>query len=1189
MRESTSIFHVGWKSKTFVRRYVMKRFGYFFCIVAPIWAGLGFAQANVWRPLNGPSSGQIFSLLTTPDNVLFAGAGQPGKSGIFKTLDGGNTWTQVESGECISLGIDSTGTLYAGMYSAIYRSTDGGDTWNPMLFPFNIANTSFWDIKIDSNGGIYLAGAGTGVYKSANAGITWEKLSTGLNNLDLRSLAINASGHLFAGTWGGGVFRSTDDGAHWAPINTGLTDFNVRCLAISPNGDIYAGTTTGAYRSMDNGDHWKSTGSPIEGKRVTSIAVNKTNGYIYASTDEWEGLYRSVNKGFTWTKFNSGGPGSSTVALAFDGNGYLYFGSFFGTVYRTVKSTLGSNYGPQIAFNKTSFSFTADSSASPPPAQALSIQNLGKGILDWSAGNGTTWMKMTPATGLLAQGSSSPVTVGINTTALMPGLYQDTILVSSASADNSPQIIPVAYTVQALPRIVLNPPAMVFEADSGTGRLEQSLTISNSEGGTLKWNIQNNQPWLTVAPDSGLGNDASVLVKIASTDLLPGVYQDTLRILGVKSETGNNAVNSPQLVPVTFTVDTAETQIVIDKETLLFIADSGRVIPTKQSFLIDNPGTGTIQWIAVKSQPWINISPDGGTGNNSRVTVSILNTDLDPGTYQDTVEITGSRVGTGQIVLRSPQKITVTYVVGTSAVLAISKSIMNFGEVDSGMTAPPQQSFLITNQGGGTLQWSIFKEQNWFRVNPMNGATNDSVVTVAIAETRLPPGSYSDTLIVSGTKTETGYDAVHSPLRIAVNFNVGARARLETDIAELSFDADSGSGLPDFLKFRIFNTGAGMLRWSVSKSQAWLRVGPDAGISNSVDIDARVMSTNLAPGTYRDTITIAGEKIETGSSASNSPLLIAVRYRVYALPKIALSSQELSFIADSGNVLPGLQKVVVNNAGEGTLQWNATRNQPWLDVQPTEGSSNGDTVTISVTTTNLPKGVYADIIMVTSPNAVNSPRSIKVTYRIVVNHPPASFTMLVPSVKDTVIFMTVPPVPLGFHWQATTDPDPGDSLLYALRVRGSGLDTLVSGLKDTRAALDIMNRLQIGSTYFCWVTATDGWAMVSSDTMKFVASAQITGVEEAITDSPNEFILLQNYPNPFNPTTTIIYGLPCNSHVFLEIYNALGQRIALLFDGDQNAGYHEVRFDGSNLTSGVFFYRLRAGGFVKMKRLLLMR
>jgi hypothetical protein len=96
--------------------------------------------------------------------------------------------------------------------------------------------------------------------------------------------------------------------------------------------------------------------------------------------------------------------------------------------------------------------------------------------------------------------------------------------------------------------------------------------------------------------------------------------------------------------------------------------------------------------------------------------------------------------------------------------------------------------------------------------------------------------------------------------------------------------------------------------------------------------------------------------------------------------------------------------------------------------------------------------------------------------------------------------------------------------------------------------------------------------------------------EEAITAlTPTLCTLSQNYPNPFNPSTTIRYGLPARSHVSLTVFNTLGQHVSTLMNGEQEAGYHEVQFNATNLSSGVYFYRLQASEYVQTKRLLLLR
>jgi len=87
----------------------------------------------------------------------------------------------------------------------------------------------------------------------------------------------------------------------------------------------------------------------------------------------------------------------------------------------------------------------------------------------------------------------------------------------------------------------------------------------------------------------------------------------------------------------------------------------------------------------------------------------------------------------------------------------------------------------------------------------------------------------------------------------------------------------------------------------------------------------------------------------------------------------------------------------------------------------------------------------------------------------------------------------------------------------------------------------------------------------------------------------NQFKLSQNYPNPFNPSTNINFTLPATVNVQLDVFNLLGQKVATLVDGRRLAGNHTVRFDASNLASGVYFYMLRAGDITLQRKMTLIK
>ncbi|RMD86334.1 MAG: T9SS C-terminal target domain-containing protein [Calditrichaeota bacterium] len=203
------------------------------------------------------------------------------------------------------------------------------------------------------------------------------------------------------------------------------------------------------------------------------------------------------------------------------------------------------------------------------------------------------------------------------------------------------------------------------------------------------------------------------------------------------------------------------------------------------------------------------------------------------------------------------------------------------------------------------------------------------------------------------------------------------------------------------------------------------------------------------------------------------------------------------------------------------------------------------------------------------------------TFNFTTGAPPARPLLLLPALNDTVRVF-----PIKFVWKKVQKAQK-----YHFQIaKDENFTELVledSSLVDTTKEIQT---LKDSTTYFWRVRAGNsfGWGLFA-DQFTFTLLLKTTSVESINSDLPQSFILKQNYPNPFNPKTTIVYALPKSTEVSLIIYDLLGHQIANLVKEHQEAGLYRVIFDASNLPSGLYFYRLKAGKFVQTKRMLLLK
>jgi hypothetical protein len=399
-----------------------------------------------WSLLQTPAAGdgtamyaKVLAIDPQNSGTLYVGTSN---AGVIKSTDGGASWNAASAGLLFTsdggyvgvylLAIDplNTRTLYAATNGCcspslfgLFKSTDGGASWSqagsagwPLAAANNPLLLTATALAIDPrNSGTVYAGTGAGIYKSSDGGASWGAANTGLltagyngTNLQILSLTVDPqnSNTAYALKYNG-IFKTTDAGASWNPVNSGLpASVGVIALGIDPQNTsiLYAAVgqctpcvNSVVFKSTDGGQSWVSSGLTNAGTTVLAIDPMK-QGTLYAGTAT--GVFKSGDGGATWSAFNRGLTASSVSSLAVDpGN--------WGTLYvaadnRVKKSTDGGNH-----WNEVYSAPRTDDGRSIYPASILAIDpgnssnvyigiggnSDGGGGVFRSADGGATWSR----------------------------------------------------------------------------------------------------------------------------------------------------------------------------------------------------------------------------------------------------------------------------------------------------------------------------------------------------------------------------------------------------------------------------------------------------------------------------------------------------------------------------------------------------------------------------------------------------------------------------------------------------------------------------------------------------------------------------------------------------------------------------------------------------------------------------
>jgi len=177
---------------------------------------------------------------------------------------------------------------------------------------------------------------------------------------------------------------------------------------------------------------------------------------------------------------------------------------------------------------------------------------------------------------------------------------------------------------------------------------------------------------------------------------------------------------------------------------------------------------------------------------------------------------------------------------------------------------------------------------------------------------------------------------------------------------------------------------------------------------------------------------------------------------------------------------------------------------------------------------------------------------------------------------------------ISIKWHTVINHGAANWDLYFSKDGGATWDTIATDIPQSQLDYDwTIPNIATDSAQIRVVQDNASGTDYMSTSNNFIIDVS-TGTGESVNYA-NDFSLFPAYPNPFNPSTTIKYSLPKASFVTIKIYDVLGHEVETLVNAEKSAGNYKVKFNASKLTSGIYFYKMKAGIFLEVHKLLLLK
>ncbi len=480
-------------------------------------------------------------------------------------------------------------------------------------------------------------------------------------------------------------------------------------------------------------------------------------------------------------------------------------------------------------------------------------------------GNNDIWAQYYRADGTVLGGNYRVNTDQTTTTQSFPNVTMDGINIYYTWTDDRSGSFDIwaRITEYGAPAIVVSPTAFQFTAQlGGSNPSAQSLLINNTGYGILNWTATDNQTWLTVTPTSGTAPDtASISVNIAG--LAYGEHTGRITIADAAGK------DSSRTVVVTLNITAPTLKITpgsVTVETRLGVPP-----PDDKYFMIENSGSGTINWTITGKPNWLGLSQVAGTAP-SAIDLEFL-TDSLPGTGNYTANLS---IVSAQAV-NSPQQFKVNLQHTTDVpIIAVDPDTLHFAFAANAATIPTSE-LVIYNAGAETIDWNIVADAIWVTISSEDGL-GDAVVNIGITPGILEIGEHYTTLAINDP------NAYNSPKTVTVHASVAAPPpSICTEPTEIEVITRAGAAVVDTIDAVIKNCGAAGMSWTATANQPWLFITPSSG-GDSTEVMVIVDPTALGLGSYSGQITFVS------AQASNSPYVLSTNVTVLPVDTLSLSS-----------------------------------------------------------------------------------------------------------------------------------------------------------------------------------------------------------------------------------------------------------------------------------------------------------